>query len=160
MANRSSDKLQGLSILELSEVIRADFETRQYYVTGRLTKAIYAGVIAAAATLERAGSECEPLPRQEAARDPPCPPVHVGSVRLLRRTDALARLAAKREGLREETRRGWHMTAFGGRVPADDCYFDAPDPDMPVTGGGQRERRKPEGRGGRLAGCACWRRGD
>ena len=149
MANRSSDKLQGLSILELSEVIRADFETRQYYVTGRLTKAIYAGVIAAAATLERAGSECEPLPRQEAARDPPCPPVHVGSVRLLRRTDALARLAAKREGLREETRRGWHMTAFGGRVPADDCYFDAPDPDMPVTGGGQRERRKPEGRGGR-----------
>jgi hypothetical protein len=34
---------QGLSIAALSEVIRADFEARQYYVTGRLTKAIYAG---------------------------------------------------------------------------------------------------------------------
>ena len=35
---------QGLSLTALSEIIRADFEARQYYVTGRLTKAIYAGM--------------------------------------------------------------------------------------------------------------------
>ncbi len=36
---------QGLSITALSEIIRADFEARQYYVTGRLTKAVYAGML-------------------------------------------------------------------------------------------------------------------
>ena len=51
-------KRVGLTIDQICDVIREDFEARQYYVTGRLTKAIY----------------------------------------------------------------------------SDDCFFDAPDPDMPVTG--------------------------
>lgn len=35
-------KSVGLNLAEMADVIREDFETRQYYVTGRLSKRIYA----------------------------------------------------------------------------------------------------------------------
>jgi hypothetical protein len=40
--SRTGTKSVGLSLSEVAAVIKQDFEKRQYYVTGRLTKQIYA----------------------------------------------------------------------------------------------------------------------
>ncbi len=40
--SRTGTKSVGLSLSEVTAIIKQDFEKRQYYVTGRLTKQIYA----------------------------------------------------------------------------------------------------------------------